>query len=164
MFAVEPMKSADTVVRSSTKDDLESIASHYGPLDNLGDPFCQPSTTQKVRLEWLVIAEIGGEYAGFLYWHLGQKPFFAPEIARFAHIREVQVLEKFQGRGIGRKLVNHAIARLRALAVTDVFLSTAENNDAAKHLYESVGFREFRKQIQYRLALDSTHSSLCQVR
>ncbi len=157
MFAVEPMKSADTVVRSSTKDDLESIASHYGPLDNLGDPFCQPSTTQKVRLEWLVIAEIGGEYAGFLYWHLGQKPFFPPESARFAHIREVQVLEKFQGRGIGRKLVNHAIARLRALAVTDVFLSTAENNDAAKHLYESVGFREFRKQIQYRLALDSTH-------
>ncbi len=140
MFAVEPMKSADTVVRSSTKDDLESIASHYGPLDNLGDPFCQPSTTQKVRLEWLVIAEIGGEYAGFLYWHLGQKPFFAPEIARFAHIREVQVLEKFQGRGIGRKLVNHAIARLRALAVTDVFLSTAENNDAAKPCMKASGF------------------------
>ena len=91
------MKSADTIIRSSTKDDLESIARHYGPLDNLGDPFCQPSTTQNVRLEWLVIAEIGGEYAGFLYWHLGQKPFFAPEVARFAHMREVQVLGNSKG-------------------------------------------------------------------
>ncbi len=89
--------------------------------------------------------------------HLGEKLFFAPEVARFAHIREVQVLEKFQGRGVGRKLVDHAIARLRTHAVTDVFLSTAETNDAAKHLYESVGFREFRRQIQYRLALDDTH-------
>jgi len=151
------MKSADTIIRSSTKDDLESIARHYGPLDNLGDPFCRPGITQNVRLGWLVIAEIGGEYAGFLYWHLGRKPFFAPEVARFAHIREVQVLEKFQGRGVGRKLVDHAIARLRTLAVTDVFLSTAETNDAAKNLYESVGFREFRKQIQYRFALDGTH-------
>jgi len=122
----------------------------------LGDPFCQSSITQNVRLEWLVIAEIGGEYAGFLYWHLGQKPFFAPEVARFAHIREVQVVEKCQGRGVGRELVDCAIGKLRTLAVTDVFLSTAETNDSAKHLYESVGCREFRKQIQYRLALHST--------
>ena|SRR3989442_8723482 len=91
------MKSADTIIRSSTRHDLESIERHYGPLDNLGDPFCQPNITQNVLLEWLVIAEIGGEYAGFLYWHLGQKPFFAPEVARFAHMREVQVLGNSKG-------------------------------------------------------------------
>ncbi len=66
------------------------------------------------RFDWLVVAEVDGEYAGFLYWHLGEKPFVAPEIERFAHVREVQVLEKFQGLGVGRKLIVYALDRLKA--------------------------------------------------
>jgi diamine N-acetyltransferase len=101
----------------------------------------------------LVVAEVGGEYAGFLYWHLGKNPFFDPKVAKFAHIREVQVLAKFQRRGIGRKLMTYALDRLGGLGVSDVFLSTAETNDIAKHLYEAIGFEEFRKQIHYRLRM-----------
>src|SRR6266567_6973610 len=97
------MRSANVIVRYSTESDMASIEGHYGRLDNLGDPFCDVAKIQEVRLDWLVIAEVGEEYAGFLYWHLGEKPFFAPKIARFAHIREVQVVERFQGRGVGKE-------------------------------------------------------------
>jgi len=133
------MRPVDTIVRHSTKSDLPNIEGHYGLLDNAGDPFCDVTRIQEVRFDWLVIAEVAGEYAGFLYWHLGEKPFFAPSIGKFAHIREVQVVEKFQQRGIGRKLIVYALERLKALGTRDIFLATAETNDAARHLYENLG-------------------------
>ena len=120
-------------------------------MDSVGDPFCDVRIIPEARIDWLIIAEIAGEYAAFLYWHLGERPFFAPQVERFAHIREIQVLEKLQGQGGGRKLVVYALERLRTLGTQNVFLATAETNKAARHLYESLGFRTFRKQIQYTL-------------
>ncbi len=147
------MRSAKITVRGATQSDVPSIERHYGPLDNVGDPFCDVAMIQEVRFDWLVIGEIAGEYAGFLYWHLGQKPFFAPQVENFAHIREVQVLEKFQGQGIGRELTVYALDRLKALGIMDVFLATAETNNIARRLYESLGFTQFRKQIHYTLKI-----------
>ncbi len=84
---------------------------------------------------------------------LDQKPFFAPQVENFAHIREVQVIEKFQGQGIGRELTVYALDRLKALGIMDVFLATAETNSVARRLYESLGFTQFRKQIHYTLRI-----------
>jgi len=123
-------------------------------LDNLGDSFCDVAKIQEIQFDWLVIGEIAGEYAGFLYWHLGEKPFFAPHIENFAHIREVQVLEKFQGQGAGRELTVYALDKLKALGTKDVFLAMGETNNPARHLYESLGFTQFRKQILYALRIN----------
>ncbi len=141
------MRSANITVRGAIQSDLPSVERHYGPLDNIGDPFCDVTRIQEVRFDWLVIGEIAGKYAGFLYWHLGEKPFFAPNVENFAHIREVQVLEKFQGQGVGRELTVYALDRLKALGTKEVFLATTETNNAARCLYESLGFTQFRKQI-----------------
>src|SRR5216684_9144995 len=78
------------VVRQATESDLPNIERQYGPLDNMGDPFCDASKLTKMRYDHLLVAEIDGIYAGFLYWHIGKKPFFAPRVTRFAHIQEVQ--------------------------------------------------------------------------
>ncbi len=147
------MRSANITVRSTIQSDLPSIERHYGPLDNAGDPFCDVTKIQEVRLDWLVIGEIAGKYAGFLYWHLGQKPFFAPQVENFAHIREVQVLEEFQGQGVGRELTVYALDRLKAFGIMDVFLATAETNNVARRLYEGLGFTQFWKQIHYTLKI-----------
>ncbi len=139
---------------------MSRIEQHYGgPLDTIGDPFCETSKIQKTRLDWLMVAEVDQEYAGFLYWHLGRRPFFSPDVEIFAHIREVQVLEGFRGRGVGKKLVADSLQRLRSQGVQEVFLSTAETNHAARKMYEQLGFREFRKQIQYHLDLTQEWSS-----
>lgn len=84
-----------------------------------------------------------------------KKQFFAPHVENFAHIREVQVLEKFRGQGLGRELAVYALDKLKALGTKDVFLATAETNNPAKRLYESLGFTPFRKQIHYGLRINS---------
>ena len=60
------MRAANVTVRSATMSDLPNIERHYGPLDNVGDPFCDVTKIQKVRFDWLLIGERAGEYAGFL--------------------------------------------------------------------------------------------------
>jgi|GEM_PF-1472849 len=150
------MRPANITVRGAIQSDLPNIERHYGPLDNVGDPFCDTTKIQEVRFDWLVIGEIAGKYAGFLYWHLGEKPFFAPQVENFAHIREVQVLEEFQGRGVGRRLTVYALEKLKALGTKDVFLATTDTNNTARHLYESLGFKPFRKQIHYTLRISGS--------
>jgi ribosomal protein S18 acetylase RimI-like enzyme len=43
--------------------------------------------------------------------------------------------------GVGRKLVEAALGFLKNHGSTQVVLSTATHNDAAQHLFESIGFR-----------------------
>jgi len=138
-------------VRPATAGDLQHIKHHFGVLDTIGDPFCDVTKIQNVRLDWMIVAEVDRKYAGFLYWHSGENPFFATEITKFAHIREIQVLDRFQRRGVGKELIRHALSKLRVLGIHDVFLSTTESNAVARHLYESFGFSPFRTQIQYSL-------------
>jgi len=60
-----------------------------------------------------------------------------------------------KGNGVARELTVYALARLKALGAKDVFLATAETNNTARHLYESLGFTHFRKQIHYALRINS---------
>ena len=148
------MKPGRIVVRRATETDLPNIERQYGPLDSVGDPFCNTSKLTKIRYDWLLVAEVDGRYAGFLYWHVGKKPFFAPRVTGFAHIRELQVLKKFRRQGVGKKLTLSALRRLKALGIRDVFLATAETNEAATQLYESLRFKQYRKQVHYHLKIN----------
>ena len=143
-------------VRQATASDLPNIERQYGPLDNTGDPFCDTSKLTKIRYDQLLVAEVNGRYAGFLYWHVGKKPLFAPGVRRFAHIREVQVKEKFRRQGVAKKLTLYALRRLKALGIRNVFLATAETNKVARRLYESLGFKQYRRQVQYRLRINGS--------
>ena len=153
------MKPERIVVRQATESDLPNIERQYGPLDNMGDPFCDASKLTKMRYDHLLVAEIDGIYAGFLYWHIGKKPFFAPRVTRFAHIREVQVMKKFRRQGVGKKLTLYALHRLKALGIRNVFLATAETNKVASRLYESLGFKKFRRHVHYRLRIDDSSNN-----
>ena len=46
-----------------------------------------------------------------------------------------------RSRGIGRRLLEHAIAQSRSLGASSLFLGSSTKLPAAIHLYESVGFR-----------------------
>ena len=63
-----------------------------------------------------------------------------------AHLRWFIVSEPFMGRGIGRRLLNEAIAFCRQKHYQRIYLWTFEGLDAARHLYESVGFILVREQ------------------
>ena len=55
-------------------------------------------------------------------------------------IREVAVKPKYQGQGIGRRLVSQALQYGKRCGASRAFLAVDEENSGAIHLYESLGF------------------------
>ena len=58
-----------------------------------------------------------------------------------------------QGRGIGRRLLEHALQYFRSEGVTTAHIETLEQNQIGQHLYPAVGFKEVARQIHYALDL-----------
>ncbi|MBU7030394.1 MAG: GNAT family N-acetyltransferase, partial [Theionarchaea archaeon] len=106
---------------------------------------------QGIPLEGLVIAEMDGEYAGFLYWFMGENPWFDTGTEKFAYINEIHVVKEYQRQGIGRKLLNYTLEQLKEKNIGPTYISTTERNIVARHLYEDAGFREFSRSIHYKL-------------
>ena len=58
-----------------------------------------------------------------------------------------------RGGGLGRRLIEHALARFRAAGMTVAKIETLEQNAVGRHLYPSVGFIEVARQIHYAMPL-----------
>ena len=56
-------------------------------------------------------------------------------------LSKMAVLSQLRGRGLGRRLLLHAITQARVLGATSLFLGSNTRLTEAVHLYESVGFR-----------------------
>ena len=57
-----------------------------------------------------------------------------------AHLRWFILSDALRGKGLGRQLINHAVDFCVEKAYQRILLRTFEGLDAARHLYESVGF------------------------
>jgi ribosomal protein S18 acetylase RimI-like enzyme len=77
---------------------------------------------------------------------------FDPE-TRIGWIHNLAVAEGLRGRGLGRRLLEHALARCRAEGMTVAKIETLEQNAVGRHLYPSLGFREVCRQIHYAMPL-----------
>lgn len=66
-----------------------------------------------------------------------------PKSSHKAFIFAMYVLPEYRGQGIGRALLETAIGRARELGLRQLNLSVVEANEAAVHLYESLGFERF---------------------
>ncbi len=61
-----------------------------------------------------------------------------------AHLQQVVVLSACRRRGYGRALVEAAMEEAQSLGKTAFTLNVLEGNEAAKRLYETVGFAPYR--------------------
>ena len=59
-----------------------------------------------------------------------------------SHLLNVCVHPDFQGHGFGRILVEHVLARARAVEASTIFLEVRPSNVAACELYDKLGFNE----------------------
>jgi ribosomal protein S18 acetylase RimI-like enzyme len=87
------------------------------------------------------VAEEGGSIAGYVY--AGLEPLSWKELrgpAGFIH--DVAVAEEARKSGIGRQLMKTAIDWLRDHGAPRVILWTAPQNELARDLFRSLGFRE----------------------
>jgi N-acetylglutamate synthase-like GNAT family acetyltransferase len=91
--------------------------------------FGKPERTRRDRL-W--VAEIEGRIAGSI-GIIGRE-------GNAAQLRCLLIAPEARGKGLGRRLVETALAFCRASAYDSVFLWTVQGLPAAAHLYASAGF------------------------
>ena len=89
----------------------------------------------------IFIAAVDGEVVGFVHTGLRDAAEHPTNVQRrFAMIDTVAVLPGWQGQGVGRALVETAIAWAEARGVLDQQIIVHAFNEPARKLYESLGF------------------------
>jgi ribosomal protein S18 acetylase RimI-like enzyme len=73
--------------------------------------------------------------------------------AKVGWVHNLAVAERARNRGLGRRLLLHALERFRAGGMTVAKIETLEQNPVGRHLYPLLGFREVARQIHYALDL-----------
>ncbi len=153
------MDAVGLTIRPGREADFPAIALQYGPGDSPWDPFGSPDRMQQIPIGGLLVAELRGAYAGFLYWFESRRPWFAPAEERCAFLQELHVRPELQGRRIGRRLVERFVQEVRAQGMARVYVETGEENRRARALYESVGFRPYRTDVHLQMSLEGAEPS-----
>jgi L-amino acid N-acyltransferase YncA len=135
-----------TTIRDATGDDLDAIETIYAR--EVREGFASFEAEPPPRSRWarklestetgdhLLVAETGGIVVGYAY-----SSSYRPRPG-YRHTRETSVYlaPSAQGRGLGRKLYDELLARLRTDRVHVALAGVALPNPASVRLHESVGF------------------------
>ena len=70
-------------------------------------------------------------------------------LANEGHITNVAVDPDYQGQGLGRRLMNELISRVKALGVESMTLEVRPSNTVAINLYTRLGFRSVGQRPKY---------------
>jgi len=92
------------------------------------------------------VAEAAGDVIGYVTTRLNS-------VTLVGNIPNFAVLPSYRNQGIGRLLLETGIAYLRNAGMEYVRIETLEQNPIGQHLYPSVGFQEFARQIHYVMPL-----------
>ena len=92
--------------------------------------------------ELLIVADCDGDVAGFVHLKIKHTPA-APSVheRRYAEIDSVVVDPKKRGTGIGRELIETALACAGELGIADQQINVHAFNQDAQRLYERMGFQ-----------------------
>jgi len=88
----------------------------------------------------VLVAERGGEVIGYAYAAMVPHDYMALR-GPAGVLNDILVDPVHRGQGIGRLLLDAALAALRARGAPRVVLSTAQRNENAQRMFERAGFR-----------------------
>ena len=94
-----------------------------------------------------VAEDEGGRVVGYVTTRLNAA-------AAMGWIPNLAVDPGFQGKGLGRALLLHALDFFRRRGMQVAKIETLEQNPVGQNLYASLGFQEVARQIHYALRLD----------
>jgi ribosomal protein S18 acetylase RimI-like enzyme len=98
-------------------------------------------TDPRADSHWLAAAMEDGLEAGTCsYSRMHPQRSRQPEASKWGYVDGLGVHDTYQGRGIGRALLLHAIGHLRDMGCGPVCLTTGSENHRAQNLYFSTGF------------------------
>jgi ribosomal protein S18 acetylase RimI-like enzyme len=95
------------------------------------------------------VAEVDSSVVGYICSRVDHK-------TKIGSITNIAVLPAYQKRGIGKKLVDIAIAHMKSERMEYVRIEALEQNAAGRHFYPTLGFKEVARQIHYIMPIDST--------
>lgn len=101
--------------------------------------------------ERVLVADVGGGAQGYLSIHL-RSP-------KLAEIGLVGIAREAQGRGLGRALVESALAWMRHKGCERVSVVTQGRNIAAQRLYQACGFRTCALELWHHRWLDEPRTT-----
>lgn len=137
----------ETYSRSSTADYALEVARNTGvaEADALAEAerITAETLPDGVRTsgQLLMIAEgADGERVGHLW--LAHRPE-----SSMVFIYDIEVETSLRGHGYGRRLLELIDDEARAIGAIKVELNVFADNEVARHLYESAGYREMRRQM-----------------
>ena len=93
------------------------------------------------------VVEFEGEVIGYATTRINRRN-------SVGQIPDMAVDEKFRGKGIGRKLLEHCIQFFRDQKLTLARIETLDQNPIGRHLYPDLGFEEVAQQIFYAMPLE----------
>jgi GNAT superfamily N-acetyltransferase len=147
----------DVVIRPARREDFDAagafgaalVQAHYAfdarrfmrPGDGLAEGYAEfleaESSRRSVRV---LVAEEAGRIVGYAYAAI--EPLSWQELREEAGIiHDIFVDDAVRGRGVGARLVEAAIDWFREQGMPRVIIHTAEQNAAAQHLFDRLGFR-----------------------
>ncbi|MFE6924637.1 GNAT family N-acetyltransferase [Nocardia sp. NPDC057663] len=134
-------KQAELRFRSATVDDLAAIAeleSHeFMPL---AYPYFALRQLFDIHGSQWVVADLAGAVCGYALVAVGK---------RTAWLIGLAVSARYQGRGLGRSLLDRAVTRCRSAQVEAIFITVRPSNVPAANLYKDSGFTWVDYEDQY---------------
>jgi ribosomal protein S18 acetylase RimI-like enzyme len=155
-MVLRPFQSSDLEeLRRITVEGFEGIAIDQNVEKALGPVGKQDWRWRKARhvdedveanAAGVFVAEEDGKILGYISTLLDRE-------AGKGRIPNLAVDHEARGKGVGRRLIEHAVDYFRQQGMTFVMIETMVNNPVGQHLYPSCGFVEIGRQIHYAMKL-----------
>ncbi|MDA0351225.1 MAG: GNAT family N-acetyltransferase [Chloroflexi bacterium] len=140
------MPAVDPIIRPATSDDLPAINAIYNEEIRTGvATWDYEPWTLEARERWfqdhdpaepVLVAEVDGQVVGFAYLSL-YRPKFG---YRFTREDTVYLDPLFQGRGLGRRLLQALVDQARGRDIRTLLAVIESSNEASIALHERLGF------------------------
>ena len=90
----------------------------------------------------VLVCEVDGRVVGYISTR-------TDHASKIGWIPNVAVLPEFQGRGMGKKLMQTALEHLRSRGMECAKIETLVQNQVGSRFYPAMGFEEVARQIHY---------------
>lgn len=95
----------------------------------------------------ILVAELDGEVVGYISTWISE-----PE--GVGYIPNLALRESQRRQGLGRQLIEQALAHFRRAGIRYARIETLDQNPIGQHLYPALGFQEVARQVHYFACLD----------
>ena len=123
----------------------KNIEDRFGRIGNVGweeRKMSHIDDDAAANPEGIFVAEVDSEIAGYITTRLNPS-------TQIGGIPNLAVLPDFQRRGIGRQLIEKALAYLQEAGMLYARIETLEQNPVGTSFYPAMGFTEIARQIHY---------------